>query len=264
MLELRAGGTHLTIDPDNGGRIVSFAVDDLSLLRTPEQDAGGTHWGCFVMAPWAGRTRNGRFPFAGRDHQLKVDSGNHAIHGTVRHLPWTVEDADLGRVRLRCDTGAGWPFAGWVEHDIAAFDDRVELTLSVHAAAGSMPAVAGWHPWWNRRLARGADAELDIPAARMYRRDADGLPSGELVAPPPGPWDDCFTELAGPPSVRWGGALRLRIESDCPCVVVYTEPVDALCVEPQTGPPDALNHTPFVATPDQPLVANMTWRWDAP
>jgi galactose mutarotase-like enzyme len=263
MLNLSAGGTHLTVDPTDGGRIVALTVDDLSLLRTPQEDAGGTHWGCFVMAPWAGRTRHGRFSFDGVEHQLAIDSGEHAIHGTVRHLPWSVkeEDADGHRAVLRCDTGPGWPFAGWVEHELAVHEDRVELTLSVHAGREAMPAVAGWHPWWSRRLARGEEAGLHMPPARMFARDADGIPSGALVAPPPGPWDDCFTDLDGPSRLRWEGALELAVESDCPCLVVYTQPVEAICLEPQTGPPDALNHEPFVATPDRPLVAHSTWRW---
>jgi aldose 1-epimerase len=264
MLELREGDVRLLLDPDNGGRVVSLAVGGLRLLRTPEDDPGGTHWGSFVMAPWAGRTRHGRFTFDGVDHQLEVNSGEHSIHGTVRARPWTVDDAGPRRARLSCDFGPRWPFAGWAEQVFTVHDDRVELDLSLHAADGPMPAVGGWHPWWQRRLAEGEPAELDLPAASMYVRDDQGIAVPEKASPPPpGPWDDCFTDLSGPPVLRWPGALELAVESDCPCVVVYDEPADAVCVEPQSGPPDALNHDPPVAEPGRPVVIHSVWRWSA-
>ena len=262
MLELHDGDVRLVLDPSNGGRIVSLTVDGLRLLRTPEDERGGTHWGSFVMAPWAGRTRHGRFTFAGAEHQLEIDSGDHSIHGTVRRRPWTVEAADQRRVHMTCEFGPGWPFAGRAEQVIGVYADRVELELSLHATNGPMPAVGGWHPWWQRQLARGGPAELDLPAASMYVRDAEGIAVPEKRSPPPpGPWDDCFTDLSGPPVVRWPGALTVAVESDCPCVVVYDETADAICVEPQSGPPDALNHGPAVAEPGRPVVIHSTWRF---
>src|SRR5947207_12396387 len=115
MLELLNGTARVTVLPENGGRISSFSVDGLELLRTPDDDPGGTHWGCFVMAPWAGRTRDGRFTFGGLAHQLERNSGAHAIHGTVRDRPWSVDEVDDRRIRMRCEFGPAWPFAGWAE-----------------------------------------------------------------------------------------------------------------------------------------------------
>lgn len=262
MLELTAGDASMVIDPDNGGRVVSLTVDGLRLLRTPDDDPGGGHWGAFVMAPWPGRTRDGRFTFDGTEYQLEINSGHHSIHGTVRSQPWTVDDHDARRVRMRCDFGPSWPFPGWADHEITLRDDRVELALTLHSREGRMPAAGGWHPWWQRRLDRGEPAVLDLPAASMYRRDDDWIAVPELIIPPPpGPWDDCFTGLSGPPVLRWAGALDLAVESDCPCVVVYDEPADAICVEPQSAPPDVLNHDPAVAEPDRPVVVHSTWRF---
>ena len=94
-----------------------------------------------------------------------------------------------------------------------------------------------------------------LPATMLWRLGS------RSVTPPPGPWDDCFTDLRRSPSLRWPGFLELTVESDCPDWVIYTVPEDALCVEPQTARPDALNTAPTVVMPDQPLVAEMTWRW---
>ena len=108
--------------------------------------------------------------------------------------------------------------------------------------------MLGWHPWFRRRLERGGELELDVDlsAARLYTRDADGLPTGELTPPSDGPWDDCFT-VAGAIALRWPGALTLRLEHDCPSLVLYTEPAHAACVEPQTGPPDVFTLEPAAA-----------------
>ena len=63
MLTLESGPARLEIAPEMGGRIVAFTVDGLDLLATPDDD--DHNFGCFPMAPWAGRIRHGTFDFAG-------------------------------------------------------------------------------------------------------------------------------------------------------------------------------------------------------
>jgi aldose 1-epimerase len=261
MIELVNGDARVVVDPDLGGRIVSLEVGGLHLLLTPDDDPGGMHWGSFVMAPWAGRTRLGAFTFEGRSYQLDINATPHAIHGTVRDRVWTVDAATTTRVALRCDFGPEWPFAGWAEQTIELRPAGVELGLVMHSSGGPMPAIGGWHPWWRRQLSVGHPVRLDLPARSILVRDADGIATPQRVAPPPGPWDDCFTDLDGPPVLHWPGALELAIESDCPWVVVYDEPAESVCVEPQSGAPDGLNHAPAVAHPGRPVVVHSFWSW---
>jgi aldose 1-epimerase len=261
MLTLTAGGARVEIDPDRGGRLLGLAVGDLDLLLTPADDPGGLHWGSFPMAPWAGRTRKGRFTFAGVEHTLPANSAEHAIHGTVRDRSWVVEEADTVRARLSCSFGPSWPFDGWAEQEITVHDDRLEQRMSVHSINGPMPASCGWHPWFRRQLRTGGPARLRLETTSMYRRDEDFIATRELITPPLGPWDDCFTGLTKPARLVWPKAASLTIETSCPDLVVYTFPEAAICVEPQTAPPDALNVDPFLAKPDEPLVATTTWRW---
>ncbi len=261
MLELHAGDARLAIDPDHGGRIDALSVGDLDLLRTADDDPGSDSFGAFLMAPWAGRTRHGRFSFDGVEHQLPINAPPHAMHGTVRGQAWTVDASGETTARLRCDLGPSWPFDGWVEHDVDLAPDRLSLALTVHTRSPRMPAACGWHPWFRRQLRRGAPATVDIAGAMMYRRDDEHIAVPELVPPRPQPWDDCFTGFSAPPSIRWEGAGTLTVETDGPCVVVFTEPAEAVCMEPQSGPPDVLNHEPPVVTPDGPLRLTTTWRW---
>ena len=259
MITLEAGDVGAVVDPACGGRLRSLVVDGLELLG--EEHDNPMSWGCFPMAPWAGRVRRGRFSFEGVEHQLPINLPPHAIHGTVFNRPWPSSLVDFRARSLAIGLGPDWPFGGTVEQRIDLQPDHLRLELRVHAADGPMPASCGWHPWFRRQLARGEPAQLDLDAASMWQRDAEGIPSGRLVAPPPGPWDDCFTGLRRPPRITWAGALTLTIESSCPHVVVYDEPADAICVEPQTHPPDALNLGPALVEPGRPLVAEAVLRW---
>ena len=170
--------------------------------------------------------------------------------------------ADPIHAHISCDLGPAWPFRGHAEQDITLFPDRLELSLSVVADAEPMPAVGGLASVVQPTARARRPRVVVIDAAAMLERGPDHLPTGGRVTPPPpSPWDDCFVELAASPRIEWRGAMALTIETDCPCVVVYDEPADAVCVEPQSAPPDALRHDPPVATPGHPVVAHTTWRW---
>ncbi len=264
LLVLEAADARLEVSPADGGRISSLVVRGSELLRSGVEGAGGILWGSFPMVPFAGRIRRGRFRFADREFQLGLNHPPDAIHGTVHERRWQVDDPTT----LSIDLGPAWPFAGRVVQRFALDDDRLQVSLTLEADE-PMPAALGWHPWFRRRLvgAAGHPAEpsapvdLHLDAAWMYLRDADGLPTGELVEPPPGPWDDCFTGLRSAPRLTWPGVLGLEVSSSCDHWVVYDEPLDAVCVEPQTAPPDFVNLEPSTSVPGEPLVATMTWRW---
>jgi aldose 1-epimerase len=261
-LHLDSRGAHAIVDLTHGGRLSSFVVDGRELLVTDGD--GPFYWGSFPMAPFAGRVRDGRFSFAGRRYQLAIGMPPHAIHGTVVDRAWRrVDDGTIAT-----DLGPAWPFAGRVRQWFDLQPGRFSFRLEVHADE-PMPASIGWHPWFLRRpLSVGAGAgdearsvELTLDAGAMYRRDANGITTAERIIPSVGPWDDCFTDLRRPPTLRWPGFLELTVESDCPDWVVYTVPKDAVCVEPQTAPPNALNLGPAIVTPGHPLIAEMTWTW---
>ena len=72
----------------------------------------------------------------------------------------------------------------------------------------------------------------------MYLRGPDGLPTGELVPVPAGPWDDCFEGVTRA-RLSWG-ELTLTVTASTQTWVVFDERAEAVCVEPQTAPPDAV------------------------
>ena len=254
-LRLSAPGVDLVVDLASGGRIASLIVRGHELLKTSGD--GPMTWGAFPMAPFAGRVRDATLTFAGRRHELPATLPPHAIHGTVLDRRWHV----VGDATVTTELGPDWPFAGGVVQQFELAEDHLTCRMELHADE-PMPASIGWHPYFARRIPGVvAPLELDFEAGAMYVRDEAGIATGQRVPPPPGPWDDCFTDLRRPPVLCWPGFLELTIESDCQDWVVYTVPEDALCVEPQTAPPDAVNADPTVIGPERPLVAVMTWRW---
>ncbi|MBI2777103.1 MAG: aldose 1-epimerase [Chloroflexi bacterium] len=261
---LEAGDVRLTIAPHEGGRLASLAIagDEILVTGSP---AGPMYWGCYPMAPWAGRIRHGRFRFRGQEVQLPLGSPPHAIHGITYDRPWAVVDDRTLATRL----GASWPFRGELVQQVTLLPGGLEVSLELRAL-DAMPAVIGWHPWFRRSIA-GVPVEISLEARAMLRRDAEGLPAGELVAPTPGPWDDAFTGVERAPRLTWPGRVRLEMESTCRWWVAYTERPDAVCIEPQSGPPDAVNLAgrsshgldlgPAMLEPGETLRHTMTWRW---
>ncbi|MDH3705953.1 MAG: aldose 1-epimerase [Acidimicrobiia bacterium] len=236
-MELASGRATAVVDLERGGRLASLAVDGHELLVTEDATNDPMRWGCYPMVPWAGRVAYGRFEWNGKLHQLPVTLGPHAIHGTGYVSRWRQVADD----RIDAELGDPWPWSGWVESSFDLDDERFRWTLTVtNLDRGPFPVTAGWHPWF-RRLVGEREAELSFTAGAMLERDDAHIPTGRVVEPTAGPWDDCFADVDQPIRLAWSGGPALELRSDCSHWVVYTEPEHALCVEPQSAAPDAFN-----------------------
>jgi aldose 1-epimerase len=273
---LSVPGCSLSVEPQFGGRLSSWLVDGHELLWQPDLSdgaamPGANHpfgWGSFVMAPYAGRIRNGKLAFDGVSYELPLAMAPHAIHGTVYDVPWEVDevtsDPDRSHCQLSVDLRAPWPFAGRLVHRITLMEGAVRQELELRAVE-SMPATLGWHPWFPRTL-NGATGPVEWSFAgsnvSMMQRDEEGITTATLVPVPEGPWDDCFVGI-GEVTVRWPGLLEIVVSHDCPYMVLFDGLDHAVCVEPQTGPPNAVELTGEACRTEagMNLSASMTWSW---
>ena len=249
-----------TVDPDDGGRIVSLAVDGRELFVNT---ADPMMRGCYPMVPFAGRVRDARLEFDGRTHPLRPNAPPHSIHGSVLDRTWTVSGHTESSVSLTVDLGPHWPFRGFAQHHIGMRPDGLDLELSV-TAHDRMPAQVGWHPCF----AKPSTTRLAFD--HMLVRDAAGITTGSpRAADPmtalPGNVDDCFVGVSTP-----DGRLRLTVSgidislsSDCEHWVVYDQPVDSTCVEPQSGPPNEVNDHPHILEAGGSLARFLTIEWDS-
>ena len=268
MIKLSNETTQIDIDLDKGGRIAQININGLNLLVPKEKNP--LAWGAYPMVPWVGRLQHGKLNYQGKTHHFPLNMPPHAIHGTCFDRVWQQSSQqsssqDLTHTEISTDLGEAWPFDGYAKQTITLNENSLDLSLSVHSKGNSeqdsFPASIGWHPWFNRQLARGDSAQLSFNANKRYRCDSEQIPSGGFSEQGPGPWDDCFIELDKPPVIVWENALKLKIESNCDHWVVYDMPQHALCVEPQTAAANALNTQPRVVTPDHPLCAQTTLSW---
>ena len=272
VISLAETGATCEVDLQRGGRVAQVVVQGQPLLIDPgpesDRDPQSTDWGSYPMAPWAGRVRHGRFIFFDRQHQLRPNvDGGHAMHGTVFSRRWTLDDRSTNTVSMSCrldQPDSGWSFPGTAHQTIELLDGQLRCDLSIeidhHAHSDRDPVVfpgeIGWHPWFVK-----PDRLVFHPNA-MYARDDVGLPTGRLVSPPAGPWDDCFVNTA-PVTLEYDRptAAMITISSDCDHWVVYDMPDHATCVEPQSGPPDAFTIRPQLVTATHPLRHTMIISW---
>ena len=182
---------------------------------------------------------------------------------------------------MECAFDSGWPWEGKAWQRFELRESSLFMKLEVRSAREPFPAGCGWHPWFRRDVAGAADVHLSLPATRRYVMD-DKLPTGELV-PIEGDFDirkdflgkreidDCYTGLAGPIELNWGGlTLKMTIDSAFPHVQVYTPP-EGFCIEAQTCPPDVFNLVAAgaavdglaIARPGSPVAIASEWTWFA-
>ncbi len=264
---LRSGDTTVVVLPTAGGRIGQIDVGTQPLLvDLPRREADTMAWGSFPMAPWAGRIRSGRFRFDDADHQLTInhidgDGGpgrSHSIHGTVFTRPWSTVDQTATAVTMSCPLAGAldWPFSGTAHQRIDMGSERVTCELWIETDERRFPAEIGWHPWFRK------PDRLEFAPTAMFVRDECGIPTGQVVEPTDGPWDDCFINTA-PVVLHYDRrvAPAVTVTADCDHWVVYDQPSDATCVEPQSGPPDSFNREPNVVDADTPLRRTMTIAW---
>lgn len=257
LLHIGEGELQLDIAPQAGGRIAQIRYQGVEQLVGPEDGfPGAIAWGSYPMLPWAGRIRGGRFDFHGRSWQLPANLGGHAIHGVSMWMPWQVQahDARSIELALRLPHDLRWPFGGSALQRIEAGPRHLGMTLSVRAGAHAMPVCFGWHPWFRK------PDRIEFEPDAIYPRDAAGIATLPVVAPTPGPWDDCFANTRE--VVVHRGGQRLRLSSDCDHWVVYDETAHSTCIEPQTGPVDAFNLAPHVLQPGEALQAWFRIDWD--
>jgi aldose 1-epimerase len=195
-------------------------------------------WGMYAMVPWAGRIRDGLIKNPSGDvFQLPTNwDPPHAEHGFGFFSDWEIANANSTRLQLPA------PYEpAFAKQEFEILENTLRWSIRYFPNGCALPAWVGFHPWFARTLARGEPAEVTLAAEKMLVRGGDMLPTGEIAAPKPPPWDDTFTGVVKSPIIRWPGAAKVTVESNAPWWVVYTEDNEGVCVEPQSAPPDAAN-----------------------
>jgi aldose 1-epimerase len=282
-MQLRAGDATLAIAVDAGARLASLVAGGRERIRGPGDSSRPeeTSWGCFFMAPWAGRIGGGRIDWDGREVALPRNLGPHSIHGVVFDRRWEVRERTESSATLTCDLERDrWAWGGSAGQRVTLAPGRLELEGWVEAADDPMPAALGWHPWFLRPEA--GDAEVVVSSASVLETTPDLVPTG-AVAPVEGitdlrrraplgdrRLDHVYVDARSPAMVHWPDlVLTMSFEAPVHAIVVHTPP-EGFCVEPQTAWP----HAPALVragiggtglarlAPGERLDAHVTWAWE--
>lgn len=272
--ELSAGDDRVVVDDRAGGRLASLVAGGAErLLRA---DDGPFTWGCFPMAPWAGRVADAHI--AGTAIWLRANHGRHAMHGAVYDQPWTVDDAGVDQVALHCPFPPDrWPLGGQAEQIVRLTAGALHLELRARAGEQPMPVALGWHPWFLRPAI--GDVAVRVDAHQVLETSDDLIPTGELrpvdgdldlrTGPDLGDrrLDHAYVGVTGPATVRWPDlTLDMTMPDDADTAVVHT-PARGVCVEPQTAWPDPFTRPERSGVawldPHQVVAATTVWSWRA-
>jgi len=179
-------GDHEAVVVEVGGGLRSYAFRGRDVLAGYPRDARCSAGRGQLLMPWPNRIRDGRYSFAGQDHQLALtepDRG-HAIHGLVRWAIWSVleqtEDTVTLGCRLRPQQGWEWSLDLSVTYALTASGLTVTPRVR-NVGTNAAPFGFGAHPYLSVGEDRVDEVEVGIPAASLLEVDDRLLPVG-LVA----------------------------------------------------------------------------------
>jgi aldose 1-epimerase len=255
-VRLAAHGWELDLLPALGGAIGALRYQGHDVLRPAPATANSPlDTACFPLLPYANRIAHGRFGFAGREHRLPLNFGDHphSLHGVGWQTAWnlTALAPDMAVLTHAHAGGVAWPWAYRAEQrfTLAPAEVRVEVSLT-NTGGETMPAGLGLHPYF----LRDAATRLSFVASELWLADDTMLPT-EAVAP------ERYGDWTSGPAVEgdglidnayagWPGTARIEqswgavemAATNAPVLHLYRPPAaDFFCVEPVGHLPDAIN-----------------------
>jgi aldose 1-epimerase len=185
QLCLRAGELSATVVQVGAG-LRELSIGGQPLLDGYGSDEIAAYAQGQALVPWPNRLADGRYEFAGSEHQLPLTEPDNkcAIHGLARWLAWEVVAAEEDRAAFAVTVAAqaGYPFTlrAEVEYAVSASGITVQTTLT-NPGATALPAGHGFHPYLTVGTERIDDTQLTLPAASRLEADDRGIPTGRRI-----------------------------------------------------------------------------------
>lgn len=166
-----------------GGSLRAYRAGDHDVL-----DGYGTEERCTgargqSLIPWPNRLCDGRYHFAGHDHQLPLTEPDkhNAIHGLTRWANWAPADraADAVTMRHRLHPQPGYSFALDLEISYSLDDEGLTVrTTATNIGTTPAPYGTGAHPYLTAGTPTIDTATLRAPGRVWLPTDDRGIPSG--------------------------------------------------------------------------------------
>lgn len=269
QLRITAGGYEAVI-VSVGASLRRLRHEGRDLVVPFEADEVRPNYRGTTLAPWPNRVVDGRYSFAGTEHQLPLTEPERgqALHGLLAWAEFVDRAVETDRVVLVAviEPQAGYPFRVEVETEYRMGTDGLTQTVTArNLGTDAAPWGTGPHPYLVAGPGRVDDWTLALPASEVLTVTPDRLSpiAVEPVSRHP-EWDfraprqvgDVFIDHAFTGLSRRDGVAEVRLatgdgsgvamtwDERCPWVQIHTADASGragLAVEPMTCPPDAFN-----------------------
>jgi aldose 1-epimerase len=187
---IRHGDQEVTV-VEVGGGLRTYRAGGTDVLAGYAEDEFCRAGRGQVLMPWPNRTRDGKYAFAGVDHQLALTEPafHNASHGLVRWQTWQLHWRNDAGSALTVDTRLH-PQPGWdgtldLVVNYALAPDGLTVTPSVtNVGRGEVPFGYGAHPYVALGDTPLAEVRLTIPAAREVLVDEQKIPTATVPVRP--------------------------------------------------------------------------------
>jgi aldose 1-epimerase len=134
------------------------------------------------FVPWPNRIADGRYTFAGEEHQLPLTepSAGNAIHGLTRWTPWHLLHDNHVSLRFGhvLPPQPGYPFALRCEITYRLTGSGLVVeTVATNVSETPCPYATGAHPYLQLGVEHVDELRVRVPAATWYPTDDRGIPT---------------------------------------------------------------------------------------
>ncbi|MFD5213765.1 aldose 1-epimerase family protein [Microbacterium sp. NPDC058345] len=294
QLHIAASGYRATI-ASIGASLRTLTYDGRDLVVPFDADEVRPGYRGVTLAPWPNRIVDGRYVFAGVNHQLPLTEPERgqALHGLLAWAEFADRSVSDDRVVLVAviEPQAGYPFRVEVEVEYRLGDDGLTQAVTARNLGGdSAPWGTGPHPYLVAGEGRVDDWTFTLPASEVFTVTPDRLSPVALEHVDVHPeWDfrnprtigDTLVDHAFTGLGRDGEGLaeaRLQAEAGtrvaiswnehCSWVQIHTADRPdrpdvhriGLAVEPMTCAPDAFNSGAGLVVLDPGATHRASWR----
>lgn len=250
----------LGILPDFGASVSFLTYKGRNILRPAEKTSphfDANQSGMFVMVPFCGRIRGGRFIYWGITRKMKK---NHIgisdpIHGDGWKSVWSVSKKSDNSVTLTLTHNKenGFPFSYQAELTYTLNDNNLDISLTLlNPEVLPMPCGIGIHPFFQKTK----DMTIKFPSKMIWAHETD--PIFDKPYPTPFSWqfkdglplntqvfDTCFGGFDGQASITYPSEkyqINISAGQNFGHIVLYApKNKNFVCLEPCTNAPNAFN-----------------------
>jgi len=141
------------------------------------------------LIPFPGRVNDGRYTFEGKDYQLPLNWGKHAIHGFLFNQSLKIVNEEIADDHVSVEleylhggTNIGYPFKFKTQlvYSLTNKSGFTLRTIITNLNNTAIPVGHGWHPYF-KPFGKVDDLQITLPSRQRIEFDNEGIPTGKII-----------------------------------------------------------------------------------